>query len=156
MKTPRDSEGELRDAMASAGVESAVRPAFLASRAAALRWLRRRPEAYVPVDRDELASLRTSIDYFLAAIAPFFSEGRSTLYRAIRLPDGVPWRESLQTQRMGIFWAFERDAARVYFTEDQGDFNFDEALDGTVFEAVVAAGAVNWAASLSHVTCRDA
>jgi len=146
------SEDALREAMGSAGVEAAVRPAFMASRGAALRWLRKQRAAYVPADPDELRSLRRCIDHFLAAAEPFFSEGQSTLYRAVRLPEGEPWTATLRTDRMGIFWAFERDAARVYFTESEGDFNFDEALDGTVVEAVVGAGAVNWATSLIHVT----
>lgn len=128
------------------------RPAFLTNRGAALRWLRTQRAAYVPQDAEELRGLRRAIDYFLEAIEPFFSRGQRTLYRAILLPDDADWADFLQAQRMGIFWTFEREAARVYFTERDGDYNFDDALDGTVFEAVVGADAVHWETSLIHLS----
>ena len=145
------SASQLQRAMFES-LAPASRPAVMASRGAALRWLRRQQAAYVPSDREELSYLRRALNQLLESSAPFFSAGSATLYRAVLLPESVPWRETLRTERMGLSWTFDRAAARVYFTERDGDRNFDDALDGTIIEAVVGTGSVHWETTLIHTS----
>ena len=123
-------------------------PEFLMSTPKAIQWLRGQQSAYVPSDRDELAQLRASVAGYLRRIKAFFRDGVVPLYRAVLLPDGASWTQALRTDRMGLSWTLERSSALVYFSPSGESFSADEALDGTVVEALVEPTAVDWETSL--------
>lgn len=123
-------------------------PDFLTSTPKAIQWLRGQRAAFVPSDRDELAQLKASVAGYLRRIKAFFRDGVVPLYRAVLLPDGASWTQALRTDRMGLSWTLERSSALVYFSPSGGSFSADEALDGTIVEALVEPTTVDWETSL--------